>query len=86
MLVEPFLQQCSKTHPHYPLSYIFLLLFYMKFHHLTTPLQVDFIQFFLKFIYNKLFSSSPVFHFHMQFVLKPFCIEKVFLHTIKRLH
>ncbi|PFN25482.1 hypothetical protein COJ50_12690 [Bacillus cereus] len=42
LLVEFFLQQCSKTHPHYPLLYIFLLLFYMKFYYLATPFKIDF--------------------------------------------
>ncbi|PFF88047.1 hypothetical protein COD05_13430 [Bacillus cereus] len=55
LLVEFFLQQCSKTHPHHSLLYIFLLLFYMIFSHLTMPLQVDFIQFFLKFNYKEPF-------------------------------
>ncbi|PDY22739.1 hypothetical protein COM83_17515 [Bacillus cereus] len=40
-LDEFFPQQCSKTHPHYPLSYIFLLLFYMKFHHPATSFKID---------------------------------------------
>ncbi|PFQ47108.1 hypothetical protein COK05_10490 [Bacillus cereus] len=65
MLVEFFLQQCSKTHPHYPLLYIFLLLFYMIFSHLATSLMIGFIQFFLKFIYNELFPPLPIFRFHM---------------------
>ncbi|PFL19730.1 hypothetical protein COJ07_15510 [Bacillus cereus] len=55
LLVEFFLQQCSQTHPHYPLLYIFLLLFYMIFSHLATLLQIDLIQFFLKFNYKKPF-------------------------------
>ncbi|PDZ68434.1 hypothetical protein CON30_10385 [Bacillus cereus] len=55
MLVEFFLQQCSKRHPHHSLLYIFLLLFYMIFTHLATLLQIDFIQFFLKFNYKKPF-------------------------------
>ncbi|QWI47850.1 hypothetical protein EXW56_02270 [Bacillus mycoides] len=42
MLVEFFLQQCSKTHPHHSLLYIFLLLFYMKFYYLATPFKIDF--------------------------------------------
>ncbi|RFB21341.1 hypothetical protein DZB85_23300 [Bacillus sp. LB(2018)] len=55
LLVEFFLQQCSKTHPHHSLLYIFLLLFYMIFSHLAMPLQVDLIQFFLKFNYKEPF-------------------------------
>ncbi|PEQ00379.1 hypothetical protein CN582_00605 [Bacillus wiedmannii] len=55
LLVEFFLQQCSKRHPHHSLLYIFLLLFYMIFSHLATLLQIDFIQFFLKFNYKEPF-------------------------------
>ncbi|AEW53601.1 hypothetical protein bcf_02180 [Bacillus cereus F837/76] len=55
MLVEFFLQQCSKRYPHHSLLYIFLLLFYMIFSHLATLLQIDFIQFFLKFNHKKSF-------------------------------
>ncbi|MDR4155979.1 hypothetical protein FO498_22510 [Bacillus cereus] len=86
MLVEFFLQQCSKTHPHYSLLYIFLLLFYMIFPYLSMPLIIGSIQFFLKFIYNELFPPILIFRFHIQFVFKPFCIEKVFFNLIKRLH
>ncbi|PFR84371.1 hypothetical protein COK42_11920 [Bacillus cereus] len=86
LLVEFFLQQCSKTHPHHSLLYIFLLLFYMIFPYLSMPLIIGSIQFFLKFIYNELFPHIPIFRFHIQFVFKPFCIEKVFFNLIKRLH
>ncbi|KAA0822916.1 hypothetical protein CON48_09355 [Bacillus thuringiensis] len=65
MLVEFFLQQCSKTHPHHSLLYIFLLLFYMIFPYLSTSLIIDSRQFFLKFIYNKLFPPIPIFRFHI---------------------
>ncbi|PGK47609.1 hypothetical protein CN907_01935 [Bacillus anthracis] len=56
MLVEFFLQQCSKTHPHHSLLYIFLLLFYMKFHYFATSSKMNYIQFFLNFIYKEIFS------------------------------
>ncbi|PEB12131.1 hypothetical protein COM67_13840 [Bacillus thuringiensis] len=65
MLVEFFLQQCSKTHPHHSLLHIFLLLFYMIFPYLSTSLIIDSKQFFLKFIYNELFPPIPIFHFHI---------------------
>ncbi|PEB47697.1 hypothetical protein CN971_13145 [Bacillus thuringiensis] len=65
MLFEFFLQQCSKTHPHCPLLYIFLLLFYMIFPYLSTSLIIGSIQFFLKFIYNELFPPIPIFRFHI---------------------
>ncbi|PGZ55967.1 hypothetical protein COE56_02045 [Bacillus anthracis] len=55
LLVESFLRQYSKTHPQYSPPYIFLLLFYMKFHYLATLLQIDLIQFFLKFNSKKPF-------------------------------
>ncbi|PFW55441.1 hypothetical protein COE58_27160 [Bacillus cereus] len=50
LLVEFFLRQYSKIHPHYSLPYIFLLLFYMKFHYLATPFKIDSIQFFKEYI------------------------------------
>ncbi|PGU04765.1 hypothetical protein COD19_07810 [Bacillus cereus] len=49
-LVEFFLRQYSKTHPHYSLPYIFLLLFYMKFHYLATPFKIDSMLFFKRYI------------------------------------
>ncbi|OTY60051.1 hypothetical protein CN272_21450 [Bacillus anthracis] len=55
LLAEFFLQQYSKTHPHHSLLYIFLLLFYMIFSQLAMPLQVELIQFFLKFNYKEPF-------------------------------